>query len=98
LRVRRSDDGKRAVTIRCDGTMLDVEGVKVSLKRADEKAPLTLHLFLDKSVMEVFVNGGRACVTRVIYPGEEDKAVEVFAEGGTAILESLESWELSPIW
>jgi len=98
LRVRRSEDGKRAVTVRCDGATLDVEGVRVSLKRADEKAPLTLHLFLDKSVMEVFVNGGRACVTRVIYPGDEDKGVELFAEGGTALLESLESWELKPIW
>lgn len=88
---------RRAVTIRCDGTTPDVEGVKVSLKPADETAPLPLHLFPDESVTELFVNGGRASVPRAIDPGEEDKGIEAFAEGGTAILESFFSWERKPL-
>ena len=36
-----------------------------------EGAPLKLHIFLDKSVVEVFVNS-RLCLTQRIYPTRED--------------------------
>jgi len=83
LEVRGSDDGSRAVALRYDGRTLDVAGTPV---------------FLDKSVMEVFVDGGRECVTRVIYPGQSDLGVEVFAEGGSAAVRSLDVWQMGSVW
>ena len=56
------------------------------------------HVFLDKSVLEVFVNDGRACVTQVVYPGPGDLGLEVFAEGGRATLLSLDVWQMASIW
>ena len=60
--------------------------------------PLVLHLFLDRSVLEVFIDGGRECVTRVVDPLPEDLAVEVFAHRGSAVVESLRLWRLRSIW
>ena len=102
MKVRRSDDGRRAVTLRCDGQVLDVSGTKVPLKlggeRNQDQKTLTLHVFLDKSVMEVFINNGRHCVTRVIYPGENDLGVELFSEGGKATVTAIDVWRMKSIW
>ena len=80
-----------------DGRVLDVAGTRVPLQlRAGE--PLALHLFLDRTVLEVFIDGGRECATRVIAPLPEDVAVEVFAHRGRAVVESLHLWRLRSIW
>ena len=94
LRVRRSDDGKNAVVIRCDGKELDVAGAKAPLPAGPKV--VELRVFLDHSVVEVYAGG--ECVTRVVYPGKDDLGVEAFAQGGTATLRSLEAWPMASIW
>jgi beta-fructofuranosidase len=106
LKVRRSDDGNRAVTIRYDGGRLEVDGERGLFNeqeglgpfelQADEQT-LRLHVFLDKGVIEVYANR-RACYSRPIDAGPEDLGVEAFAEGGLATLRSLDAWEMKPIW
>jgi len=98
LKVRHSADGKSSVTIRYESEVLNVAGTKVPLKLKREQETLTLHVFLDKSVMEVFINGGRECVTRVIYPGLNDLGIELFSEGGMTTVKSLDIWTIKPIW
>jgi beta-fructofuranosidase len=98
LKVRRSADGTRAVVIRCDGEALDVAGTIVPLASGEVRKPLTPHVFLDKTVMEVFVNDGREVVTRVIDADPRDMGVEVFAEGGKARVTSLDAWQMKPVW
>jgi len=98
LKVRQSDDGKNAITIRyADGT-LNVAGTEVPLKLDGDSKSLSLHLFLDKSVLELFINDGATSVTRVEYPGEKDLGVSVFAENGGVTLTSLDAWEMKSIW
>src|SRR5262249_38353178 len=97
LRVRRSGGGKQAVTIRFDGQELDVAGTKTPFSFQAGEKTLRLHVFLDKSVLEVYAND-RACVTRVIRGGKDDLGVEAFATGGMARLNALESWRLGSIW
>jgi hypothetical protein len=48
--------------------------------------------------MEVFINDGRASVTRVNYPGEEDLGIAAFCENGCVKLKSLDVWKMKPIW
>jgi beta-fructofuranosidase len=98
LKVRRSRDGKQAVTVKYDGQMLDAAGVKVPLLLSSSEKVLTLQVFLDKSVMEVFVNDGREAVAKVIYPQQKDTGVALFATGGTAKVKSLDVWHLKSIW
>ena len=96
IKVRRSNDGKKAIAIRYDGRILDAAGTKVPLELAKDDKVLKLHIFLDKSVMEVFANDGRICITRVIYPGEGDLGIELFSEGGKTLVSALDVWTMNP--
>ena len=64
--------------------------------RDDER--LELHVFVDRSVIEVFPNT-RFCMTQRVYPTRSDSTgIDVFACGGNATLVSLDAWKLKPIW
>lgn len=53
-----------------------------------------LHIFLDRSVIEVFVNG-RVALTSRIYPTRPDSmGVAVFARDGRVRLNSLDAWQM----
>lgn len=97
LRLRRAADGSRSVDICYDGTVLDVVGTQVPLQLGHHE-PLKLHVFLDRSLLELFVNGGRLAITRVIDPPVEDVGVELLTEGGSAGLIALEAWTMQSIW
>ena len=71
---------------------------EVPLERGSGSGTIELRMFLDKSVMEIFANGGIASISRVIYPPREDKTLTVFAEDGSAVVRSLDVWQMKPIW
>ena len=59
---------------------------------------LTLRVFLDHSVIEVYANR-TACITGRIYPSRLDSlGIDVFAEGGGVRLSSLDTWQMASIW
>lgn len=63
---------------------------------ADE--PLTLHVFLDRSIVEVYANG-RACLPERVYPSRPDSlGLELVSRGGRATAVSVDVWELSGAW
>ena len=96
LRVRRSADGQRSVDITYDGAILNVAGTAIPLTLGLDE-PLKLQLFLDKTLLEVFVNGGRIAVTRVIDAPVADVGVELVAQGGNASVIALEAWTMQAI-
>lgn len=57
-----------------------------------------VHAFYDRSTLEVFLNAGRAACTRVLDTEGSRVGIEVFAEGGSIIVTSLDAWELESIW
>ena len=58
--------------------------------------PLKLHIFLDRSVLEVFANS-RLCLTQRIYPTRADSlGVSIFARGGEALLNRFDAWTMTP--
>ena len=60
--------------------------------------PLRLRVFVDRSVVEVFVNG-RQCVALRVYPGREDSVgVSLRAQGRDAELRSLDAWQMRSIY
>jgi beta-fructofuranosidase len=76
------------------------------LSRAPETAPvylkpgepLKLRVFIDKSVIEVFVNG-RQCVALRVYPGRADSlGVSLLAQGQDATLIKLDAWQMKSIY
>ena len=57
---------------------------------------LTLRIFLDRSILEVFANR-RQCVTQRIYPTRTDSTgISLFTRGGAARFLSLQAWTLAP--
>jgi beta-fructofuranosidase len=57
---------------------------------------LDFHIFLDRSVMEVFVNN-HLCLTHRIYPTRDDSnGIVLFARGGTIKVPKFDSWKIHP--
>ena len=98
LRLRPVGGEEGTVELACDGKTLDAAGTEVPDVVDQEQKTLTLRLFFDKSVMEVFINDGRKTVTRVVYPGSRDLRVELFSEDGSVTVTSVDAWEIGSIW
>ncbi len=105
IRFRPGPSGKFGLAVRCskDGTkgapiLIDTQsGVLTVGGKTIEKAigsdPVrTLHLYLDKSVLELYADDGRVCVTAVIQPDPGAQTIALVAEGGAMTVESLELW------
>jgi beta-fructofuranosidase len=111
LAVRRSPDGAEGVTISYEAArqQLVVDSRAASLAPETEGRlaeapldlqgePLSLRVFLDESVIEVFANE-RACLTARVYPTREDSIqVALVASGGSARLLALDAWRMDGIW
>ena len=59
---------------------------------------LSLRLFFDRTVVELYVNGGLLCATSVVYPDKEFPAWEFFARGGELEVKSLDIWKTKSIY
>ncbi len=60
----------------------------------EEEKQLKLHVFIDKSVIEVYANS-RECITSRIYPKNiETIKIYLFAENGIVKLLSMDAWEI----
>lgn len=91
-----SDDGQPAI-IRYDGVTLTILGSTVPLHLGNDE-PLKFQLFLDRSVMELFVNGGRVAVTRLLTVTDAAPTLTISAEAGDLTVISLDLWQLRTIW
>jgi beta-fructofuranosidase len=74
--------------------------------RADETAQVhlgrqetvKLRIFIDKSIVEVFVNG-RQCIAARVYPGRDDSlGVSIRSQGRPSELVSLDAWQMKNIY
>jgi beta-fructofuranosidase len=64
----------------------------------DDKESLKLRVFVDRSIVEVFVNG-KQCVAVRVYPGREDSiGVSLRSQGQDAALKSLDAWQMKNIY
>jgi sucrose-6-phosphate hydrolase SacC (GH32 family) len=113
LRLRCSPDGQEQTRIVYQAAkgqiVIERENSSVSpdVERGERTAPvelvggkpLKLHIFVDRSVIEIFANGGRTCLATRIYPLRPDSlGMGLFARTGTAKLKSMDIWTLKPIW
>lgn len=108
IKVRCSEDGTEETLIG-----IDVETSKLVLDREHsgkgvngvrktainlEGDTVTLHVFLDRSSVEVFANEGEATMTSRIYPKTTSLNVQFYAVNGKVDIESVQAWRLSDIW
>jgi len=86
-------DGSKEEGIAWNGRTLTVAGSEVPYS-GDE---LSLTLFRDRTVLEVFGDGGRIAVTRVLSI-PKPSGLTFFADNGSAEFDSVKTWSLTPIW
>ncbi|MCK4323935.1 MAG: glycoside hydrolase family 32 protein [Armatimonadetes bacterium] len=113
LKILRSPDGAEQTLISYypDVTALCLDTSCSTLhsdapSRAPEVAPLALgdgeplhlRIYVDRSIVEVFANG-RQSLTACVYPQRPDSiGISAYARRGDALLESLDVWQMKPIW
>ena len=59
-----------------------------------ENGVIRLHIFVDRSSVEVFANDGRVVLTDQIFPCGENSELEILSDGGEVTLDSLEMYGL----
>ncbi|MBF89912.1 MAG: glycosyl hydrolase family 32 domain protein [Candidatus Marinimicrobia bacterium] len=105
--TRRSENRIRNI----QSDMITIESSRSSVlsdatPRIPESAPvflgedetLKLHVFIDKSIVEVFVNG-QQCVAQRVYPGLDDSdGISFRAQGRDMKIVSLDAWEMKNIY
>lgn len=108
LVLRRSPDGKERTLVRCDvpHRRLTVDRSESSqnpnVTDAEQSMPfeladdgtLSLHVFLDRSVLEVFTNDAQ-CLSSRIYPSSEDsRGVDLYTTRDDVTVESFDAWTM----
>jgi fructan beta-fructosidase len=63
-----------------------------------ESSRVKLHIFQDRSSLEVFVNDGEVVLTDRIYPSTGSDGIELYSTEGQGKVLSLSIWQLSSIW
>jgi beta-fructofuranosidase len=109
--VRCSADGVERTRIVYDRArqQLEIDRSQSSASTADQRdlyggtlaleagESLTLRVFVDGSVLEVFANG-RLCLTSRVYPAETSLGVGLFAQGGSVNVPAIDVWDMQSIW
>jgi len=57
-----------------------------------------LHVFVDWSGVEVFLNDGEATLAERVFPAATSKGVQFFSNGGAARIKTLHIWRLQSVW
>jgi beta-fructofuranosidase len=95
--VIKSPNTNRPISVNFDRAELKVMNAKAPLKLTNGTRMLSLRMFIDRSVLEVFAND-TACITKVISPLDANASLEVRAEGGSAQVKRVEAWPMNTVW
>ncbi|CAM4088542.1 glycoside hydrolase family 32 protein [Paenibacillus alkaliterrae] len=109
LRIRCSEDGSSYTEIRYAKSEQKLYmdrnlggagdgGVSAAPLQPAADGRVQLRLFIDRSSVELFANDGRIVITNRLYPDPANVGIKFFARGGSAVIETLDAWELSSIW
>ncbi len=97
IEIKSGMKGAPPIDVNFDGAELQVMDAKAPLSLADGGRKLTLRIFVDRSVLEVFANG-TACITKIISPLDASSTLEIRADGGRARAKLIQAWPINTIW
>ncbi len=97
LTIQGGAKAEPPVAVSFDGAELQVLDTKAPLTFANGGRKLTLRIFVDRSVLEVFANE-TVCVTKIIAPLAANATLEIRAEGGSATVKRIQAWPMNTIW
>ena len=70
---------------------------KKEVSLVPENNRIHLHIYYDKSIVEVFANGGKVAMTAQLFPDEKDNGVNLYSAEGTAVFEHIKIWTLGSV-
>jgi beta-fructofuranosidase len=97
LRIKSGVKEAQPIVVNFNGSELKVMDANAPLELAEGQRRLTLRIFIDRSVLEVFANE-TACATKIISPLDASANLEIRAEGGTANAKRVQAWPMNTIW
>jgi fructan beta-fructosidase len=59
---------------------------------------ISLHIFVDQSSLEVFVNDGEIVLSSLMFPDTKSVGIETFSDKGNVAISSFSAWDLTSIW
>ncbi len=60
---------------------------------------ISLQVYFDKSIVEVFANNGQAALTAQLFPGAGEEAIQLFSGStGKTIFTIVNCWQMRPVW
>jgi sucrose-6-phosphate hydrolase SacC (GH32 family) len=90
-----SPDGSTAHRLWVDRAGVHLDGVHITLSETELAQPVAVRLFMDRSVVELFVDGGRYCAVRVLKDFDPaNTGLGLFSQGGQAYFDDLQVWLL----
>ncbi len=96
--VLTDDKGNGGLAIQWSGNLLQVDDLNVPLPDWRPGETLKMQIFVDKRWVEIFVNGGRTCVSRQLFVDHiGGDRIALTSLGGTGRLVSLDAWEMKAI-
>jgi beta-fructofuranosidase len=95
IRLTGCDD---SFAVSLGGGKINAAGVEAAVVSDGDPGITSLRIYLDRTVLEVFVNDGLQSISKVVYPGSGDIKLELFAENGIAVVKSLDVWRINAIW
>src|SRR5664279_400960 len=110
FRLRKGDDVETVVGVLPSSNTLFVDRTKsgdVSFSKdfpgrysttLQNSKRIKLHIFVDRSSVEVFANDGEKVMTDRIYPPPGGTGIELYSSGGAGKVVSLTIWPLTSIW
>lgn len=103
VKLRMSEDGKEQIEVYYEPASgrFGVAGAVVDGAISDKAdfptgQRVTLHVFLDRSVLEVFAAG--RVITKRTFSNPASQGLDVFSDGGSVNLEALDVWRMKSIW
>jgi len=97
LGFKSGGNDARPVEVSFDGSELKMMDVKAALSLAKGERKLSLRIFIDRSVLEVFANE-TVCVTKIILPLDANATLEIRPQGGPATGTLIQAWPMKSIW
>lgn len=72
------------------------QALDLEIDNSDTK--LTLHAFFDASLFEVFINGGKTCVTKIVMPDSPPQTLDLLPQNHKTVIQYLSVYTLVPTW
>jgi beta-fructofuranosidase len=97
IRMNLEEEGE-VFEISLADNMLNFGEREISLEPYRFGDDISFRIFFDRTIIELYLNGGMVCATSVVYPDRKNPGWQLFSEGGAVMVEMLDIWELNSIY